>query len=85
VHNVASATQNQAESALLLVYREVLGVELPWLKDVTQAKLPTRVPVVLTRDEVARVLSRLEGVHHLIGSLLYGAGMRIMETMHLRV
>ena len=84
-HNVAAATQNQAKSALLFVYREVLGVELPWLKDVTQAKTPTRLPVVLTRGEVARVLSHLEGVHHLIGSLLYGAGMRIMEGMRLRV
>lgn len=84
-HNVAAATQNQAKSALLFVYREVLGVELPWLKDVTQAKVPTRVPVVLTRGEVAQVLSRLEGVHHLVGSLLYGAGMRIMEGMRLRV
>src|SRR6185295_14847093 len=61
-HNVAPATQNQAKSALLFVYREVLGVELPWLKDVTQAKAPTRVPVVLTRAEVAHVLARLEGV-----------------------
>lgn len=84
-HNVALATQNQAKSALLFVYREVLGIELPWLKDVTQAKAPTRVPVVLTRAEVARVLSLLEGVHHLIGSLLYGTGMRIMEGMRLRV
>jgi integron integrase len=83
--NVSAATQNQAKSALLFVYKEVLGVELPWLREVTKAKLPTRVPVVLTRDEVAQVLSRLEGVHHLIGRLLYGAGMRIMEGVRLRV
>jgi len=83
--NVAAATQNQAKSALLFLYKAVLGVELPWLNEVTQAKLPTRVPVVLTREEVARILSRLEGVHHLIGQLLYGAGLRIMEALRLRV
>jgi integron integrase len=82
---VAASTQNQAKSALLFLYKEVLGVELPWLGAVETAKAPVRLPVVLTREEVARVQARLEGVHRLIGALLYGTGMRIMEAMRLRV
>ncbi|MEO8487404.1 MAG: integron integrase [Betaproteobacteria bacterium] len=82
---VAASTQNQAKSALLFLYKEVLGVELPWLDGIEKAKEPSRLPVVLTREEVSRVLARLEGVHRLIGSLLYGTGMRIMEAMRLRV
>jgi site-specific recombinase XerD len=82
---VAASTQNQAKSALLFLYREVLGIELPWLDNVQQAKAPKRLPVVLTRDEVHAVLSRLEGMHWLIASLLYGSGMRIMECLRLRV
>ncbi len=82
---VAASTQNQAKSALLFLYKEVLGTELPWLDGVQQAKATKRLPVVLTRDEVARVLARLEGVHRLIGGLLYGTGLRIMEAMRLRV
>ena len=82
---VAASTQNQAKSALLFLYREVLGVELPWLDGMQKAKSPVHLPVVLTRSEVARVLARLEGVHRLIGSLLYGTGLRIMEAMRLRV
>jgi site-specific recombinase XerD len=83
--NVAAATQNQATSALLFMYREVLGAELPWLSGVTLAKAPRRLPVVLTRAEVARVLRCLHGTHRLIGCLLYGAGMRIMEGVRLRI
>jgi integron integrase len=82
---VAASTQNQAKSALLFLYREVLGVELPWLDGVQKAKAPVRLPVVLTREEVTRVLARLDGVHRLIGALLYGTGLRIMEAMRLRV
>ncbi len=82
---VAASTQNQAKSALLFLYKEVLGVDLPWLDGVQKAKAPLRLPVVLTRDEVARVLARLQGVHRLIGSLLYGTGLRIMEAMRLRI
>ena len=82
---VAASTQNQAKSALLFLYREVLGTELPWLDGVQKAKAPVRLPVVLTRDEVARLLARLEGVHRPIGSLLYGTGLRIMEAMRLRI
>jgi integron integrase len=82
---VAASTQNQAKSALLFLYKEVLGAELPWLNGIQKAKAPVRLPVVLTRDEVASVLARLEGVHRLIGALLYGTGLRIMEAMRLRV
>ena len=83
--HVAASTQNQAKSALLFMYKHVLGVELPWLDGVEQAKTPVRLPVVMTRDEVARVLERLNGTHLLIGQLLYGTGMRIMEALRLRV
>ena len=83
--NVAASTQNQAKSALLFLYREVLETELPWLDNVERARAPKRLPVVLTRDEVHAVLSRLSGTHWLIASLLYGAGLRIMEALRLRV
>jgi integron integrase len=82
---VAASTQNQAKSALLFLYKHVLGAELPWLDGVVQAKAPGRLPVVLTREEVARVLGRLRGTHDLVGRLLYGTGMRIMEALRLRV
>jgi integron integrase len=82
---VAASTQNQAKSALLFLYREVLEVELPWLDNVQQAKAPQRLPVVLTRDEVQVLLGRLHGTHWLVASLLYGTGMRIMECLRLRV
>ncbi len=83
--SVASATQNQAKSALLFLYREVLALELPWLDHVEHAKDRARLPVVLTQDEVAQVLRRLRGSHRLFGRLLYGTGMRIMEAARLRV
>ena len=82
---VSASTQNQAKSALLFLYREVLALELPWLDKVESAKTPKRLPVVLTRDEVMAVLSSLEGGHNLIARLLYGAGLRIMECLRLRV
>jgi integron integrase len=82
---VSASTQNQAKSALLFMYKEVLGAELPWLDHVERAKTPQRLPVVLTRQEVAAVLKQLQGVHALIGWLLYGTGMRVMEGMRLRV
>jgi len=82
---VAASTQNQAKSALLFLYKEVLGTELPWLDSIQKAKAPVRLPVVLTHDEVARALARLDGVHRVIGALLYGTGLRIMEAMRLRV
>ncbi len=82
---VAASTKNQAKSALLFLYKEVLVLELPWLYNVAQAKAPKRLPVVLNRDEVQAVLSRISGTHWLISSLLYGSGMRIMECLRLRV
>ena len=82
---VSASTQNQAKSALLFMYKEVVGIELPWLDQVERAKSPQRLPVVLTREEVALVLRRLQGVHRLIGHLLYGTGMRVMEGVRLRV
>jgi integron integrase len=82
---VAASTQNQAKSALLFLYKEVLAAELPWLDRVEPAKAPRRLPVVLTRDEVRAILDRLSGSHALIGLLLYGSGLRIMECLRLRV
>lgn len=82
---VAASTQNQAKSAILFLYREILANPLPWLDKVVQAHSPTRIPVVLTRAEVACVLSRLSGTHSLLGNLLYGSGLRIMEGVRLRV
>ncbi len=83
--NVAAATQNQAQSALLFLYREVLGTKLPWLDGIARAKAPRRLPVVLSPDEVDRLIGRLPGTHRLLAALLYGTGMRIMEGLRLRV
>jgi integron integrase len=82
---VAAATQNQAKAALLFLYRVALGVELPWLDAVQQARSPSRLPVVLSREEVQAVLAQLRRVHALIGALLYGTGLRIMEGVRLRI
>lgn len=83
--DVAASTQNQAASAILFLYREVLGLNLPWLDGVTRAKRPKRLPVVLTPEEVAAVLDALEGTTALMGRLLYGSGLRLMECVRLRV
>jgi len=83
--DVAAATQNQALSALLYLYREVLGVKLPWLNQVVRAKRPRRLPTVLGREEAARLLAAMDGRSWLIASLLYGTGMRLMEGLRLRV
>jgi integron integrase len=83
--NVSASTQNQAKSALLFLYKEVLGIQLPWLDNVTQAKVPKRLPVVLTKDEVQALLNRLDGTMWLLVSLLYGSGLRLMECLRLRV
>lgn len=82
---VAAATQNQALAALLFLYREVLGVDLPWLDNITRAKRPRRLPTVLSREEVQRVLAVMDGRSGLIARLLYGTGMRLMECLRLRV
>ncbi|MCC2639444.1 MAG: integrase [Moraxellaceae bacterium] len=83
--DVAASTQNQAASAILFLYRDVLGLNLPWLEGVTRAKRPKRLPVVLTPEEVAAVLDAMEGTSALMGRLLYGSGLRLMECVRLRV
>lgn len=83
--NVSASTQNQALSALLFLYREVLEMEVPWLDKVVRAKRSQRLPVVLTKQEVRAVLERMGGVYGLMGALLYGTGMRLMECVRLRV
>jgi len=82
---VAASTQNQAASAILFLYREVLAVELGYVSGVERAKRPARVPTVLTRAEVRRLLEGLDGTHQLMASLLYGSGLRLMECVRLRV
>ena len=83
--NVAASTQNQALAAILFLYREVLGVELPWLDGVTRAKKPQRLPTVLLPSEVEKILVRLDGAVGLVARLLYGSGLRLMEVTRLRV
>jgi len=83
--NVAASTQNQALSALVFLYENVLRKELADLGAVVRAQRPKRLPVVLTRAEVRRVLDHLPNPHHLIGGLLYGAGLRLIEALRLRV
>jgi len=83
--DVAAATQNQALSALLFLYKHVLGEELPWLDGMTHAKRPVRLPVVLTHAEVGRLLDALRGVRWLMCALLYGSGLRQIECLSLRV
>ena len=82
---VAAGTQNQALSALLFLYRAVLGIDLPWMEGIVRAKRPQRVPLVLSRDEVQRLLALMQGQCWLVASLLYGTGMRLMECLRLRV
>lgn len=83
--DVAASTQNQALSALLFLYRGVLGIELPWMESVTRAKRPRKLPVVLAHDEVARLLALVPATSALPAALLYGTGMRLMECVRLRV
>jgi len=85
--NVAASTQNQAKSALLYLYKQVLGMELPWLDGVIQAKVPRRLPVVLTPHEVRELLLNMDqqGAMWLVASLLYGTGMRLLECLRLRI
>jgi integron integrase len=82
---VSPSTQNQAKSALLFLYREVLDVALPWLDDIVDAKQNRRLPVVLTPSEVRALLNELSGTMGLVASLLYGTGMRLLESLRLRV
>ncbi len=82
---VSPSTQNQALQAILFLYRRVLKIDLPWLNDVVRAKEQQRVPVVLSREEVSRVLSALSGQHKLIAQVLYGSGMRLSECLRMRL
>jgi integron integrase len=82
---VAATTQNQALAALLFLYKQVLGIELPWMEGVVRAKRSQHVPTVLSRDEITRVLARMDGRPWLLASLLYGTGMRLMEALRLRI
>lgn len=83
--HVAASTQNQARSALLFLYREVLDIPLDAPQSIVSAQRPHHLPTVLTRDEVRAVLAQLFGVYRLIGQLLYGSGLRLMECLRLRV
>jgi len=83
--NVAAATQNQALSALLFLYKHVLGVALPWLDELVRAQRPVRLPTVLTEGEVRRLLGAMRGSARIMAGLLYGAGLRQIECLTLRV
>lgn len=82
---VSASTQTVALSALLFLYRDVLKQELPYISHIERARKPKRLPVVFTRDETKRILANLEGTQWLIGALLYGSGLRLMECLRLRV
>lgn len=83
--NMAASTQNQALSAILFLYREVLHLEIDASIDAMRAKRPKRLPVVLTKEEVDQVIGQLSGTHRLMAQLLYGSGLRLMECVRLRV
>lgn len=84
--HVSASTQNQALSALLFLYRDVLDIPVGWLSTLVRAKRPARVPMVLSRDEVRRVLGKLNGrgASALVAGVLYGTGMRLLEALRLR-
>lgn len=82
--HVAAATQNQALSALLFLFKEVLGRELGWLDALKRPTRPPRLPTVLTRSEVERLLAQLVGIRWLMASLLYGSGLRVIDCLRLR-
>jgi len=83
--HVSASTQNQALNAILFLYREVLKRDLDWLEGIVRAKRPQRLPVVLTNSEVQEVLKCMRGVPLLMASLLYGAGLRLLECARLRI
>ncbi len=83
--NVSASTQNQALSAILFLYRNVLDDPLPWLSEIVRSGRPRRLPVVLTKDEVRAILAEMDGRPKLVASLLYGTGMRLLEGLRLRV
>lgn len=82
---VSASTQTQALSALLFLYRHVLRMDMGWLDGLVRARTPSRLPVVLTRDQVGAVLEEMEGVPRMVATLLYGSGLRLMEAHRLRV
>jgi integron integrase len=82
---VASSTQGQALAALLFLYKQVLGIELPWMADIVRSKRPQRLPTVLSQREVSRLLERMDGVTGLMARLIYGSGLRLNECLGLRV
>lgn len=82
---VAAATQNQARSALLFLYRDVLGIEIESPHDVVPARIPKRLPTVLSNAEVQAILREMQGTHRLMAQLLYGSGLRLLECVRLRV
>ena len=85
VRHVSSSTQNQALSALLFLYKEVLGITVQAVEKVPRAKMPHRVPVVLSLEEVRKILNHMEGTMGIVVALLYGAGLRLQECLELRV
>jgi integrase len=85
VPGLSTSTHNQAQSALLFLYREVLNLDLPWMDGINRPAAKRRIPRVLTKDEVAGVLAQMEGITALLARLLYGTGMRLMEGIRLRV
>lgn len=82
---VSASTQNQALSAVLFLFEVVLGHRLAWMNEIVRAQRPVRLPVVLSREEVSSLLSRLRGPVWLMASLMYGAGLRLLECVELRV
>jgi integron integrase len=85
VKNVSASTQSQAFNALLFLYKSVLGMDIGFLEGVVRARRPRRLPVVLIPQEVKAVLDQLEGISHLVCILLYGAGLRLLDCLRLRV
>jgi integrase len=83
--SVAGSTHRQALSALLFFYGKVLGADLPWMADIGRPRIQRRLPVVLSRDEVAKTLTLMSGEHRLLAHLLYGTGLRITEALQLRI
>lgn len=83
--DVSASTQNQALNAIVFLYRHVLNLEVGDFSGFHPARLPRRMPMVLSRDEVARLLSHLTGMHWMIAALLYGAGLRLAECLSLRI
>ncbi|MGL4434418.1 MAG: integron integrase [Giesbergeria sp.] len=83
--HVSSSTHNQALSALLFLYRDVLNTELPWMQNIQRPQQPKRIPSVLTQAEVGALLAQMQGTEALLARLLYGTGMRLMEGIRLRI